>query len=314
VTAVAGGLLVLAGLLLGPVPTVLARVRWPARAPRPALVLWQAVGLAGGLSAVGAGVVYGLAPLGATLPAAVADGGRRLLAGESLGLPAHRLLALAAAALLAARLLSALATSVVRTWRARCRHRYLVDLLARPAPELGGARVLDSPAAVAYCLPGRRGRVVLSAGAVAVLDPAELDAVLAHERAHLAQRHDLVLLPFAAWVAALPWLAGVSRARAAVAELIEMVADDRARLGRDPRALATAIARLAGGGVPGGALAAGLPATSSAAASSPSVRRVERLLGALPPAPCRVRLAAYGAAAVLLGLPTAVLLGGTVLG
>jgi Zn-dependent protease with chaperone function len=295
---VAIGLLVLAVLLVGPVPAVLARAEWPVRAPRAGLVLWQAVGLAGGLSAVGAGVVYGLAPLGSTLPAALAGAGHKL-ASRSLALPMPRWLALTAAGALALRLLVSLVGGAVRTSRARRRHRHLVDLVSRPAPDLAGLRVLDSPAAVAYCVPGRRGRVVLSAGAVAMLDRAELAAVLAHERAHLAERHHLVLLPFAAWAAALPWFPGVRRARVAVAGLVEMVADDRARLGRDPRPLATAIARLAGGGVPAGALAA---------AASATVQRVERLLGAVPPASAAVRLAAYAAAALLITGPTAVLL------
>ncbi|HVQ91683.1 MAG TPA: M56 family metallopeptidase [Mycobacteriales bacterium] len=297
-TLVAGGLLILAVLLVGPVPAMLARAGWPVRAPRAGLVLWQAVGLAGGLSAVGAGVAYGLAPLGSTLPAAVAGAGRLLTSG-SLVLPVHRWLALVAAGALAGRLLVTLVGSALRTWRMRRRHRHLVDLLSQPMPDLAGIRLLDSPAAVAYCLPGRRSRVVFSAGAVAALDRAELSAVLAHERAHLAERHDLVLLPFAASAAALPWFPGVRRARIAVAGLVEMVADDRARLGRDPRPLASAIARLAGGGVPGGALAV---------AASVTVQRVDRLLGATPPASVVVRLAAYVAAALLVAGPTAVLL------
>jgi Zn-dependent protease with chaperone function len=251
------------------------------------------------MSAVGAGAVYGLAPLGRTLPAAAVAGIRAVVAGRSLGLPATRLAALAAAALLAARLLGVLVCSAGRTVAARRRHRDLVDLLARPVPDLGGAHVVDSPAAVAYCLPGRRSRIVLTAGALAVLDRAELDAVLAHERAHLAERHDLVVLPFAAWVAALPWLAGVRQARAAVGVLVELVADDRARAGRDPVPLATAIVRLAGGPAPTGGLAA---------AESAALLRVERLLAGLPPATPAVRLAAYAAAALLVGLPTAVLL------
>ena len=40
----------------------------------------------------------------------------------------------------------------------------------------------------AYCVPGRPATIVLTSGALAVLDPAQLTAVLAHERAHLAGR------------------------------------------------------------------------------------------------------------------------------
>ena len=58
------GLLVLGVALAEPVSRALAAARWPARDPVGALLVWQAVGLAGGLALVGAGTVYGLAPLG----------------------------------------------------------------------------------------------------------------------------------------------------------------------------------------------------------------------------------------------------------
>ena len=59
-------------LLAEPVSRALAAAHWPARDPVGALLVWQAVGLAGGLALVGAGVVYGLAPLGPDLPAGAA--------------------------------------------------------------------------------------------------------------------------------------------------------------------------------------------------------------------------------------------------
>jgi Zn-dependent protease with chaperone function len=50
-----------------------------------------------------------------------------------------------------------------------------------------GAVVLDDPRPVAYCVAGRPAAIVVTSGAVAVLDKAQLAAVLAHERAHLAE-------------------------------------------------------------------------------------------------------------------------------
>ena len=47
---------VLALLLVGPVPTALSKAEWPHRAPRAALVLWQAVAIAAVLSAFSAGL------------------------------------------------------------------------------------------------------------------------------------------------------------------------------------------------------------------------------------------------------------------
>ena len=47
---------ILALALTGPVPALLARASWPLRAPRAAVVLWQAVALAAVLSAFSAGL------------------------------------------------------------------------------------------------------------------------------------------------------------------------------------------------------------------------------------------------------------------
>src|SRR5262249_56095588 len=124
------------------------------------------------------------------------------------------------------------------------RARAVLDRLATRWPAVPGARVLAPPIPVAYCLPGRRSRLVVSAGVLDALAPPAVRAVLAHERAHLAERHDLVVLPFVAWGAALPFVPGVRLAQAAVAGLVEMVADDRARAVADPAALAAAIARM----------------------------------------------------------------------
>jgi len=47
---------ILAALLVGPVPALLARADWPLRAPRATVVLWQAIALAAVLSAFSAGI------------------------------------------------------------------------------------------------------------------------------------------------------------------------------------------------------------------------------------------------------------------
>ena len=46
----------LAMCLVGPVPALLARAHWPLRAPRAAVVLWQAIAIAAVLSAFSAGI------------------------------------------------------------------------------------------------------------------------------------------------------------------------------------------------------------------------------------------------------------------
>ena len=47
---------IVALLLSGPVPAMLARATWPMRAPRAAIVLWQSIALAAVLSAFSAGI------------------------------------------------------------------------------------------------------------------------------------------------------------------------------------------------------------------------------------------------------------------
>ncbi|WP_412539750.1 M56 family metallopeptidase [Longispora sp. K20-0274] len=285
----------LAAVLLWPAPLLLARARWTHREPRAALVLWQAVGLAAGLALIGAAVAVALAPLGDGLfdgLAALARGTGRLPA-------AHTALFVVAVGLLAW-LAGVLAHRFLRTLWIRRRHRELIDLVADPWPGQAGGRVLAHPNAVAYCLPGADSRVVLSSGALDLLDAEELAAVVAHERAHLAERHDLVVLPFAAWRTALPGLPGVRHARPAVATLVEMLADDQACAVCDRAALATALARVGTAAAPDGALAATGNAT---------LERVHRLLD--PPAPSRaIRLACYTGAAALLTVPTVALLAG----
>jgi Zn-dependent protease with chaperone function len=293
------GLLVLGLLLAEPVSRWLAGAHWPVRDPVGALLVWQAVGLAGGLSLLGAGVVFGLAPLGSTLPEASVELVRVTLAGrlfDTLG-PAN-LVALVATLLLGARLFAVLGAVTVRTLRARRRHRDLLDVLATPWPDVPGTRVLEHPVPVAYCLPGRSSRLVVSAGVLEVLAPDGVRAVLAHERAHLRERHDLVVLPFVAWGATAPFVRGMVCAQLAVAALIEMRADDVASAGATQRELAGAL-RTVGGSAPAAALSSFTAAIDA---------RIERI--AAPPAPLSpaVRFLVRLGAVALVAVPTALLL------
>ncbi len=102
-------------------------------------------------------------------------------------------------------------------------------MLSEKSPTDPATLVLDHETPVAYCLPSFSGSVtVLSRGLVQKLSPDELRAVMAHERAHLDQRHDLLLLAFTSWNDALPWLPTSRLSLAAVQELVEMLADDAA--------------------------------------------------------------------------------------
>ena len=235
---------VIAVLLAGPVPLALARANWPARSPGVALVLWQAIALSGGLSMIGSLLLYGLVPFGDALDTSVGALGGNLRAGTlPAGTSVTHVLALGAAILLGTHLLLNLLATFVRAERQRRRHHALIALLSDPLHGQPGMRVIDHPAPVAYCLPGAgHSATVLSNGLLRLLDADQMRAVIAHEQAHLVQRHHVVLLAFKSWHSALPWFPIANRAENAVALLVEMLADDHARRVVDDHTLARAIA------------------------------------------------------------------------
>jgi Zn-dependent protease with chaperone function len=287
-----------------PAALALAAARWPRRSPAAAIVLWQALGLGWGLAAVGA--LAGLGSAGSHL--GVAEGALALAAdvlhGHGPQVYGLRLLALAAGLVLLLVLCWILLAAFAAVVRARRRQRVLLSLLAHGDPKVPGALVVDHPAAAAYCVPGLRPEIVISAGTLDLLDSAELAAVLAHERAHLRERHDLVLLPFTALLRAFRWTGVAREANAAVGLLVEMLADDRALRHRPARELATALLRV---GAAGGVQA---PAGALAADGGQVAARVSRLLRPAPrlsvPALVLIGLAAVTTIAVpvaFLALP-----------
>jgi Zn-dependent protease with chaperone function len=292
--------------------SALAHARWPRRSPAAAILLWQGLGLGWGLGAVGTLLAIGAGGTGAgvatgtlTRLLSLAGGASRQSATDAIA--ALRLACLVAGLALLGVLVFILLAAAAAVLKARNRQLTLLNLLAHGDPKVPGALVVDHPAAAAYCLPGLRSAIVVSAGTLELLDADELAAVLAHERAHLRERHDLVLLPFAALLRAFRWAPIARTAQRAVALLVEMHADDRALQHRPARELATALLRVgaASGGVPSGALAAADPAIECDLAA-----RVIRILRPAPglgrPAHALIAIAAAGAAlipAFLLVLP-----------
>ena len=294
----------LAVLLVGPVPAVLARATWPLRAPRAAMVLWQAIAVAAVLSAFSAGIAIASrllmpGPDGRPTAGIVGDVGR-------LGWPLWLLYVgvFALTVLVGARLAVAVLRVAIATRRRRAHHRMLVDLIgvghdamaAHTGARARDLRILEVAQPLAYCLPGVRSRVVVSEGALASLADAEVAAILSHERAHLRARHHLVLEAFTAARAAFPRFVRSTSALKSVQLLVELLADDAAVrvVGRAP--LARALVTCASGRAPLGALGAGGPNT---------VLRVRRLCGR---GNSRLLAAgAYVAAAAVLVVPTVAL-------
>jgi Zn-dependent protease with chaperone function len=164
------------------------------------------------------------------------------------------------------------------------------------------AVVLDDPRPAAYCVAGRPAAIVLTSGALEVLDPPQLTAVLAHERAHLAHGDHLLTTLTQGLAAAFPGVPLFTRGAAEVARLAEMSADDTAARASGRPALVAALLAIATGtaipstGIPGaGVRRTAVPGGALAAAAHAVPARVERLL--CPPAPART--AAFTAALTL---------------
>ncbi|MEZ0352645.1 M56 family metallopeptidase [Mycobacterium sp. pR1184] len=291
----------LAVLLIGPTPALLARASWPLRAPRAAMVLWQAIAVAAVLSTFSAGIAIATrilmpGPDGRPTASVVGAAGR-------LGWPLWTayIAAFALTVLVGVRLVVSVLRVAIANRRRRAHHRMLVDLvgvghdaaLSQPCARTRDLRVLEVAEPLAYCLPGVRSRVVVSEGTLTKLNNDEVSAILTHERAHLRARHDLVLEAFTAVHAAFPRLVRSSNALGAVQLLVELLADDAAvrAAGRTP--LARALVACAAGRAPSGALAAGGPST---------VVRVRRLSGRGNSV--MLSAAAYLAAAAVLVVPT----------
>jgi beta-lactamase regulating signal transducer with metallopeptidase domain len=307
--------IILAAVAAGCLPAsgALAVARWPRRSPAAAIVLWQALGLGWGLAAVGALAGLGAADgrsgvaAGAVTQASrlVQARGREAFRAWSL-LTTIRVACLGAGIVLLLLLCWVLIAAFAAVLRSRQRQRALLSLLARGDPKVPGALVVDHPAATAYCVPGLRSAIVISAGALNLLDPAELAAVLAHERAHLRERHDLVLLPFTALLRAFRWSRFARQAYAEVALLVEMHADDCALRHRPARELATALLRIgaAGGGMaPAGALAA-----AEADTGGEVTARVTRLLRPVPGLCAAALTLVCAAAVIVVAIPAAFLI------
>ena len=285
---------IVALVLSGPVPATLARATWPTRAPRAAIVLWQAIALAAVLSAFSAGIaiasrLFVPGPDGrptATITSEI----------EALGWPLWTayVIVFAVTLVIGARLTYAVVQVAIATRRRRAHHRMVVDLVGKSQGT--HLRILDVEQPLAYCLPGVRSRVVVSEGALNTLADNEMAAILTHERAHLRARHDLVLEMFTAVHAAFPRFVRSAHALHAVRLLIELLADDAAVRAAGPTPLARALVACASGHTPSGALAAGGPTT---------VLRVRRLGG--QPNSRALAATAYLAAAAVLVVPTVAL-------
>ncbi|MCA2306069.1 M56 family metallopeptidase [Mycobacterium intracellulare] len=150
----------------------------------------------------------------------------RLVDGGAAAALQGALLVLAAAAV------SALSTLGWRSgrslWRARAQSRGHAERARVIGRRIDGvdAVVVDAAERAAYCVAGRPDTVVVTSAALDSLTDRNLQAVLAHERAHLAGRHHHVLAFARALAVAIPGVALFSTGDREISLLLEMAADD----------------------------------------------------------------------------------------
>lgn len=164
----------------------------------------------------------------------------------------------------------------------------------RRAASLPADDVLDSREPLAFAVPGRPGRIVVSTAMLASLDLDEQRVLYAHERSHLRRRHHRFLDVAEASAAAVPFLRPLS---SQVRFATERWADeDAADVVGDRRLVARAIARAA-------LATADAPSTSLAFNGSGARARVEAMVRPTQrPATTTGALATAGVAGIAVSL------------
>lgn len=280
-------------------PRVLRKAVWPGRSPAWGIVAWQALttSMVSAVVLAGAALAFPAVPFTTDLAAVLEACAAGLRAQYSTpGGAAVSATGAVLALTVLARVAYCLLAGLVAATRARCRQLQTLAVVAH-RDTASGALVVDHPTAVAYCLPGRGREIVFTTAALAALDPDQVRAVVAHEKAHLRGRHDLVMAVATALERAFPKVSAFSQARAEMARLVEMLADDMAVHHADRLTMATALVHMAEGSAPAAALGAGGPT---------AVVRVRRLIRPADPLGV-VRSVLVGIAAVTVMLvPVAV--------
>jgi Zn-dependent protease with chaperone function len=257
------------------------RGTWAARSPQLAMTLWLVLPVSW-LAAIVLAILAATAAVPLTWSGSP-QGVQVLLPGQPV--PGGRAIAITGFLVATAVVLRAagcVAWELRRGQHDRREHAALVAATGRPGDEPDVA-IIDHDAPAVYCLPCGRYQIVISAGALAALTPAQLRAVLAHERAHLRRRHHVILALATALGRAFPRVPLLSQAKPQLAVLAEMAADDAAARRHRRADLAAALVVLARAGAQPATLAASGPE---------AIARLQRILTTQQPRAGLARLAA----------------------
>ncbi|MBP1301016.1 MULTISPECIES: M56 family metallopeptidase [unclassified Curtobacterium] len=213
-------LIALALVVVVVAPRVLTRSAWTIDHPRTALVSWSVAVLLGVV-----GFVVGVA--------LVVAADRPLDPFRLTESPTHGLN-------LGVALLGVAAFVVAVRVRPGAEHEAVRQAMrsgTAPHRQIDGTTValVEADHALACAVPGRSGGVLVSTGLADLLRTDELEAVVAHERAHLTQRHAVAVAVAESIERAVPWVPGARAMARSTRVLVEFAADDAAarRVGRD---------------------------------------------------------------------------------
>ena len=240
------------------IPDVLRRMDLRRRDPVLLIVAWL-VSIAGILLATGAGVLLLLLPdhgPSASLLALINNCWSAIQHGspprveEGAGMVGVVLLVA-----IAARLAVVSVRGFHRRTRKRQENLEVLRLVGRPVSGPSDVLWLAHDRPLAFSMSGRPGVVVATEGLARHLDQQSVAAVLAHERAHLAGRHHLLVAAADAVHATLPFVPLFRQAPQAIRDLVELAADVAAVRDCGVSAVRTALLGVARHGAPSTALA-----------------------------------------------------------
>jgi Zn-dependent protease with chaperone function len=215
-----------------------------------------------------------------------------VMVSDNAGVAAITLAVIATALALAVAFSVRLARTLARMRARGCAHAAAVQLVGH---RNGGAYVVvEAEEPAAYCVSGRPPAIVVTSAALAALEDDELAAVLAHERAHLAGHHSVVVTTLRGLAAVFPKLTLMREGASEVSRLLEMCADDASARRHGPAVLLSGLITMC----------RTTPAGALAAADVAVLARAERL--ATPPrdpAVARARAALISLIAVMVTAP-----------
>ncbi len=239
------------------------------RTPHAGLAVWVSLTALGWVSSVVFFLKLAIDPSNRPLLDAVVTFSRHLTDGHPLrGLGLLEVVGLSLSMDIMVLFMGSFAVVAWQTWRHRKSQREVLDLVAMDR-EPSGVQVLEHSQPLAFYLPGDGGRVVLSSGAIALLDDDELNAVVFHERGHHRGHHGSFLVPLQTLSSFVSFLPLSRHAPGAIRGYLEMMADDFASRNSSRLAVMSALTKSAAFHRP--------PIGSFAAADRLVQRRLQRL-------------------------------------